>query len=116
MSDKLTIEEIDSFISIYKGYKNIKVDVYKQLADTLRENERLRGALEQISEHQKYGSTYGSGIRYAHCAMIAKKVLQQYKQSLPSYMDVCGILANCQICKTTPCVCEIQPKTSGEKG
>lgn len=45
-TDKLTIEDIESYIAIHNNSKNPVLEVYKQLADTMRENARLRYAIQ----------------------------------------------------------------------
>jgi len=74
MSDKLTIEDIESYISIFENSTNPVLSVYKQLADTMRENQFLRASIRSALDDLQKAYPLSAEA-------VLDNAVQSYKQS-----------------------------------
>lgn len=90
-SDKLTIEEIQELITLGVFYGGTERQVLQQLADTMRENERLRGAAN--------GVLVSFDDLPLHIRMVLENILckqskvdgcQMPKIAIDGYCAICG--------------------------
>lgn len=80
--DKLSIEDINMFLSLARKSGNVDVDgegcivnsdiISQQLIDTMRENERLRKSLTKMIERSEKGQDYWYGEYY--CGLDDDKI------------------------------------------
>lgn len=79
-TNKLTVEEIQNIIEIHDSA--LEAMLAKQLADTMRENERLRKALGYISRMRTLPDHKSNTFTLAIAHKLADDALQQHKEPL----------------------------------